>query len=291
MQRKAVALSLISFLLAAIVLTGVSNTSSAQDSGEDRVSALETQVAELEATVAALAGSEEATSEPTEAGGALTSVVTEATSVPAPSGGSDTGYLSGTAFDLVPPGNSGELAVVANGVYDGMSLPVLVRNNTDEALIRVSVSVSVRDASGALLAVGEASDLTPARVEPGSYAFGSAYFDFASLPSDATFEFQAVGESVESALFIGQFDLLIQESSYLGDRIVGTAINEQSETIQGPIGVDAACFGADGSLLGIANDFAAAETAASGEAIPFQVTLYNVASCDLYLIGASGYNF
>jgi hypothetical protein len=291
MYRRAVVLSLVSFALVASVLAGVSNSSSAQESSDDRVSALETQVAELEATVAALAGSEEAASEPTEAGGALTSVVTEATSVRATSDGTSTGYLSGTAFDLLPPGNSGELAVVSNGVYDGMSLPLLVRNNTGEALIRVSVAVSVRDASGALLAVGEASDLTPARVESGSYAFGSAYFDFATFPSDATYEFQAVGESPESAFFIGQFDMVIQESSYLGDRIVGTAINEQIEAIQGPIGVDAACFGADGSLLGVAADYAAAETAAPGEAIPFQVTLYNVASCDLYLIGASGYTF
>lgn len=273
------------------MLAGASNSSFAQDSGDDRVSALETQVAELEATVAALAGAGEAASEPTAAGGGLSSIVTESTSVPAQSDGTSTGYLSGTAFTLLPPGNSGELAVVANGVYDGMSLPLLVRNNTGEAFVRVSVSVSVRDASGALLAVGEANDLTPARVEPGSYAFGSAYFDFATLPGDATYQFQAVGESAESTYFIGQFDLVIQDSSYLGDRIVGTAINEQSEVIQGPIGVDAACFGADGSLLGVANDYAAAETAASGETIPFQVTLYNIAPCDLFLIGASGFTF
>lgn len=151
--------------------------------------------------------------------------------------------------------------------------------------------MSVHDSSGALLAVGGANDLTPARVEPGGYVFGNAYFDFATFPSDVTYDFQASGESADSASFIGIYDLTILESSYLGDRIVGTATNNLDVSLQGPFGVDAACFGADGSLLGIASDFAAVDVADPGAQVPFQITLYNVASCDIYLVGGSGFNF
>ncbi len=290
MLRKTAVLSIVLMIVATLLFAGVPAHSAAQDSTDDRVSALETQVAELEATVAALAGNSDPATE-TESAPGEGELPSAGTVADTPQDATSAGNLSGNAFEVLPPGNAGELAVVSSGSYDGTSLPLLLRNNTNEALVRVTVAVSVHDASGALLAVGEANDLTPSRVEPGAYVFGNAYFDFATFPSDVTYDFQASGKSAESASFIGIYDLTIQESSYLGDRIVGTAINNLDVTLRGPFGVEAACFGTDGSLLGIASDFAAADVADPGAQVPFQVTLYNVASCDIYLIGSSGYNF
>lgn len=291
MLRKAATFSTVLMFALALLFVSSPGQSIAQDSNDDRISALETQVAELESTVAALAGNSAPAAESVQDDDALAPVATEAAAAEAPQNGANTGNLSGNAFESLPPGNVGEFAVVSSGVYDGTSLPLLLRNNTDEALVRVTVSVSVHDASGALLAVGEANNLTPARAEPGGYVFGNAYFDFATFPSEVTYDFQASGESANSASFIGIYDLTIQESSYLGDRIVGTAVNNLDVTLQGPFGVEAACFGSDGSLLGVASDFAAADVVDPGAEIPFQVTIYNVASCDIYLVGSSGYHF
>lgn len=289
MRARWFIVAMMSLVVTSMMFVGNWGHIEAQSTEDDRLGALETQVAELQATVAALTGEETSSSlAPASTAGPLETAVPAAAAAPSASG---TGNLGGNAFEVLPSGNAGELAVVSYGFYDGMSLPVLLRNTTDGAFVRVSVSVSVRDSAGNLLAVGEVNDVKPARLEPGSYAFGSAYFDFATFPSDATFEFVATGEAADAASFIGQYDLTVQDASYLGDRIVGTAVNDQPMTLQGPFSVDAACFGPDGSLLGIANDYAPAETADSGATVPFQVSLFSVPSCDIFLIGASGWDF
>lgn len=116
MCRKSVPFSVVLLILATLLFAGGSGHSAAQDTTDDRVAALETQVAELEATVAALAGTSGSATETVPEEGTLSETSTEVPTASASQSATDASNLSGNAFDLLPPGNAGELAVVSNGV-------------------------------------------------------------------------------------------------------------------------------------------------------------------------------
>lgn len=107
-----------------------------------------------------------------------------------------TGYVGGNAFSLIPAGESGEVSVVATGEVDQFGqIPFVVRNNTTEDVASVQVSVTARDASGALVGVANASQVRPSFVPVGGIGFGVASFGNVSLPAEASFEFEAEAEA------------------------------------------------------------------------------------------------
>lgn len=251
----------------------------AQDGAEETISALETQVAELQTQVASL-------STPMDERAAAT----EAAGEPEPRDSSTPLFVGGEAVDLVPNGEDGVLAVAAVGTYDGNLLPVVVRNNTDGAIVDVALTAVARDGAGDIIATGGDQEFRPSIVPPGDITIGYLYFDGAELPGDTEFEFEADGDPPSDDP-IGRRDLIVEESNLVQDRVVGELSNPHEEAVEGPIGIHLACFAEDGTLLSFHQDYADDESVDPGDTAAFQVTLFDTTDCSRFVVAASGYNF
>ena len=126
------------------------------------------------------------------------------------------GFVGGNAGPLLEAGAEGELAVVAVGPpVDG--LPVVICNNTGQAVEAVGGEVMVRDA-GTLVGVGALQGVQPFVVEDGGYALAYAYFSGAELPPDAEFEFVLSADPAGTDEITGARDLVVSEVTG-GDRV------------------------------------------------------------------------
>jgi hypothetical protein len=199
--------------------------------------------------------------------------------------------LSLVAYNELPaldPGIEGELSVIKAGRFQGSSsttVPVIVRNNTNETVYRIGISAIAYDADGAMLAIGSAQEFTPNEVGPGELSLGYVYFSDVELPEDATIEYEVTSEELDE--FENIRDLVIQKHNLVGERIIGLLINQHDAGVTGPISVTAYCFDSDGELLDYFDDYTEKDQADSGETIPFQVDIE--LPCDHYLLAARGY--
>ena len=197
-------------------------------------------------------------------------------------------YIGGEGYTLLSPGEPDSLTVVAQGPYDGNILPIIVRNNTSESLYDVGALGIARDASGTLIATGEDQRFEPSTIEPGGLALGYVYLDGVELPSDATYEFELSAETPESGTPYFA-NVVIQEATFLSDRVVGIANNSNEFPVTGPVSIYLACLAADGSIGSFHTSFADKEAADTGEDIPFQVPLYNNEDCSTFVVALGAY--
>lgn len=248
--------------------------SSGQDRTEERLSALETRVAELEAEVYG-----EATPPSTEPDNDAASNVEPGTQL----------TIGGTALDLIPPGEDGEVDLVAVGPLDRGLIPLVVRNNTDEPVEYVTVKVEARDAAGELVAVGETLDnhmLKPYLLQPGELTIGFAFLQ-GDVPPDATFDYTVNAESSPGMMADLMVDLEIVEVTWLTDRIVGVARNPTDQTV-GSTYMNLVCFADDGTP-NWSDPAMISENIGPNETASFQVDLLFIegASCERFLIAAT----
>ncbi len=203
------------------------------------------------------------------------------------------GYVGGNAFSLLPAGESGELSVIAVGEMGEFSfgLPVVVRNNTGKDVDGIKLSVTARDAGGALLGAGDAIQINPRLIVAGGVAFGSVNFGGAQLPPDATFDFQVEPVPAREARFSIYRDLEIVEAAAFEDRIVATLKNGTDEVVNGPILVNAVCFDAEGNLT---DQYPGSVDVASldpDETVSAQVTIFTYpltgVGCPVFLVAGS----
>jgi hypothetical protein len=200
-------------------------------------------------------------------------------------------YIDGNASPDLPAGEIGIITVIATGKYSGSSIPVIVRNNTTDIVIRGKVTGVVKSSADSLLATGGDQGFKPNVVKPGEIALGYVYFGIdINLPDDAKFEFEATATPMtpDSTKYENIRDLEVSESNLVGKRIVGILINAYKETVSGPISIYAFCFDNQGAILSQTQAFADKDQAAYNESIPFQVGLGNN-SCPVYLVAGSGY--
>lgn len=259
----------------------------AQDGAEATIEAQETEIAEIRAT--SQARGEKINAQRTQIA-ELKAGPTETRQPEQVEGGESSQYLFGPGVELLPGGNAGEVSVVAQGAYNGNILPIVVQNNTDGPIWTVTISSSVRSAAGELIGAGGDQGFDPTKVESGSFAIGYLYFDGATLPADATFEFDVSYESSEGR-FLSTLDMAVVEASFLGDRIVGEFRNEHDVVMSGPINIAVLCVGADGQILTHEQGYTDDDEAQPGESIPFQVTLYGGVDCTNFIVAGGGYNF
>lgn len=287
-SRRGVALAVALLIGLSLMAGSTGFTATAQDGSEATVSALETRVAKQATSIAKRDAKIDqlrdriATLE--------ADVPQETPTAQAAAGGEASAYLGGPGVALLPAGSAGEVEVVLVGVYDGTSLPIVVRNNSDEAIAQVTVSATARSASGDLIAAGGDQGFRPNVVEAGSYDIGYVYFDGADLPADATFEFKVSYEE-PGGQFVSALDLTFVEATFLGDRIVGELKNEHDDTVTGPIGIEVVCLDSNGALLSEESGYADVEEAAPGESVPFQVSFYGGEDCSMFVLAGNGYNF
>ena len=131
-----------------------------------------------------------------------TSLASTTTTSEAPGGGDPVDsqasqFVGGTFSGQQPTGEVGELSVIAVGEDIGQSVPLIVRNMTDESVIRIEINGLARDEEGRLLASGSSQGLNPNLVAPGEIAYGYVYFGFDTDMSRAsTIEYTITAESV-----------------------------------------------------------------------------------------------
>ncbi len=197
-------------------------------------------------------------------------------------------YIGGNESPNLPAGEPEKLSVIAVGKYDGNILPIVVRNNTSHDIIRTQVSAIARSSDGSMLATGGDQTFKPNYVKPGEITLGYIYFDQATLPDDAKFEFEVTAADPKTTIYENIRDLDVIEQNLLQNRIVGMLKNSQEGTVSGPIQAVVYCFDEQGTLLSYSADFTSKDTAAPGESIPFQVELFK-STCPIYLVAGSGW--
>ncbi len=188
----------------------------------------------------------------------------------------------------VPPGTPGQLGVVMNGQQtDSGTVPVVVRNNTSDALASLDVTGTARS-GGTLVGSGDSQGLVPAIVKPGEWAFGYVYFQ-SKVPAGSTFEFTVSGSKL-SDLFQTPVDLQIPEVNMtqgaIGPSLVGIVKNPSSSAVEYPVSVDVLCFQGT-TLLSAQNGFTSGNApVAAGGTGSFSVDL--LGSCPSWVAGSYG---
>lgn len=203
----------------------------------------------------------------------------------------DSVFIDGNANPPLDDGVDGVIAVVAVGSYDGVLLPVVVRNRTGVGVVRIEVSASALDTDGQLLQTGSDQGFKPNAVGPGEIAFGYVYFDGVDLPISAEYEFLVSAEPADGSFaeFENIRDLTPVSHRIVDSRLVGELRNEHDSSVTGPIEVAVACFSDDdGSLLDHASDFADQDVVEAQGLLPFVVRLPD--RCPIYLFAGSGFS-
>ncbi|MGI8774088.1 MAG: hypothetical protein ACR2KQ_03570 [Actinomycetota bacterium] len=194
-----------------------------------------------------------------------------------------------------PTGDSGEVDVVHTGRYDQQAglLPVVLRNNSAETVVRPTVTGTALDEDGSILGSGEDQTFHPNLLGPGATAIGYVYFG-AGFPKGTTFELDVDATSVSSSdsQFENIRDLVVDEARIVegdfGPRAVGFVLNPYDYPVAGPIDVGFACLdAADGRVTHMPSSFTSKEQAGPGERLSFQVDLFD--PCPVFLVGSSGF--
>jgi hypothetical protein len=137
----------------AVLGNAISRPADAQDQTDERLAALETTVAkntkdlssvrkrvraleDAAKTATADASGEAESTVASEEAGATVTPTEEKEQADLPTENTST-TLGGNAVPLLSGGEQGELSVVLSGNYDGNILPLIVRNNTEDAVIRI----------------------------------------------------------------------------------------------------------------------------------------------------------
>jgi outer membrane murein-binding lipoprotein Lpp len=200
-------------------------------------------------------------------------------------------FVGGTFVDELPPGIDSELSVILEGTHQDGSVPLIIRNLTEESVIGIEVNGIARDQDGGLVSSGSSQGFSPQLVAPGEIAYGYVYFGYdVDLSNAASYEWSVTATSSTDQFAPGFADLVPVEWSSVGDNIVVLLSNDTDAVITGPISVDAACFDASGVFVGTAGTFADGDTVQPGASVAGQFSPYEI-DCDQYLVAGSGYDY
>ena len=229
-------------------------------------------------------------------GGAATARVTIQTTplaatpgVPAtPTGHDASQYLIGDALPLLPLGRAGVVDVIAVGVPVEWFVPIVLRNNTDEAQVLSGVRGTAHDTTGALLATGATLSLiSPSVVPAGQVAIADVYFSGVDYPPpDAVLAFEPETEPLATATVFLQ-DLEIVEATWEDQSITGVVRNSTAEPLMGTVNVLGICFNATGAITGSFITYADKNDLDPGETASFKADLEGTGPCEAFLLGAN----
>jgi hypothetical protein len=198
--------------------------------------------------------------------------------------------ISGNAAPPLAKGDDGVLSVIgANYSVSGFgssSVYVIIRNNTDELVKDVEVTITIRDSSGGLLASADTGDIYPYRVEPGGVAFGSAHISDFELPTDAQFEWQVASSNLGDS-FDSRLNLVVTEHGNPGDTII-VIVENPTDTVVWLARVGAMCFTEDGEVLWFDDTSVDADSIDPGGTSPASVDLRDN-DCPIYLIASKAF--
>jgi hypothetical protein len=192
----------------------------------------------------------------------------------------------------LPDGDDG-LSLILSGKLDRSgSVPVIVRNNTEEALIRIAVQGTAKS-SGKLVGTGADQGLHPNLVMPGEFAFGYVYFESTKFPANTKYAFTVNAESADEASFETILDVVVTRAELVpgnfGDNVVGFVRNPYDTDVGGPIDVSLICMNDSGELTGHEGSFTNKDGAAPGEKLSFRIDVFE--DCPNFIVGSSGFSF
>lgn len=187
------------------------------------------------------------------------------------------------------------LAVVAKGPYDNY-LPIVLRNNTKQALAAVHVAGTATDAAGRLLVTGRDQGIQPEVIPPGGLAIGYVFLGGTKLPASARFKLDVRSIPANRVTFQADVDVPIKTIRYVGGQVVGVGKNTTGKKVSGPISIYAACFDGANRFVVFASSYGDKDVAQPGEEVPFTVdlTVFQTQSapvCAHLLVSARGYSF
>lgn len=189
-------------------------------------------------------------------------------------------------IDQLPAATPGEVSVVASYPIttgaDGIAATmVLLRNATDQPVANVSVAGTVRDASGALMAVGANETTWPPVIAPGQVAH--AYIQFqGAVASRTAGEYAATWGPVPASS--SGVSLEIQEANSLGDSIIGFVRNPGSDTAyQGVLA--ASCYDTNGQMTNWLYRPLENTSLDANHVVPFNVA-FNTPGCTSFVLTA-----
>lgn len=146
-------------------------------------------------------------------------------------------------LSLLPQPGSESVVVIAQAPVRRNQVFVMIRNDTFAPVGEISVGVSVRDSTGALLAVGTSFRTIPANVEPGGLA--QAVIDLDGSAPD--------GSQAQTAITYGATGfalatpLPILEVDYTGSTLVGF-VQSPGRAAAGSVQIAVSCWTAEGSF-------------------------------------------
>lgn len=203
------------------------------------------------------------------------------------------GLLAGTASPNLPDGEPGKVSVVQIGPLDAnasgsATLPFVFRNNTSEGISHIDWSGTARSA-GAIVATGSSQGTIPAQVKPGEVGLAFIYFGNGAKipPPDAEYQFTVKTSKADQDAF-NTAPLKVTEANSSGDAVVGAAVNQTGESVEGPFSVSVYCFDGD-KVLSKHGAFAEQDgPIAADEQVTFTASLYG-ANCPTFTVGVSGF--
>lgn len=213
-----------------------------------------------------------------------------------PEAGHEQATIAGTALDLLPDINSDTVEVIAHGEIDQIgNLPVVVRNNSDDPAIAISVKADIRDANGSLAGVSESNSLIdsmPYHLEPGDVALVTLTIQ-GQMPANPSFAFSVtVGDPddiVTSAMGENIIDVRFGEVTWLTDRIVGEVVNP-SDRVLSSIALTAFCFDENGTPTNATTE-PVMEQIQAEQSTTFQLSgVFNsLVDCEQFLVTGFGF--
>lgn len=190
---------------------------------------------------------------------------------------------SASATFSAPAGDG--LTIVAQGekLTNSGSLPVVVRNDGDQPVWRVTIAGTARNPAGKLIGSGSDQTLKPNFLEPGQIAMGYVFFGGDALPASTKYELTT---GAENSPYENIRDMEISETSASGDTIIVVAKNSWDVPLTLPSAF-AACF--DGRrLLDVVQGFGNTDPVAPGGQTTVSIEFFDQ-SCPTFLVAGSGF--
>ncbi len=210
---------------------------------------------------------------------------------PVADGAWNTDLVGGNGFEVLTPAAEGTVDVIAMGEA-GPEMPILIHNNTDEAIEEIVVDVVVRDTRGNLFALGSSMTLghNPGRLEPGDIGLGTVHFPVASMPPEITMESQVHFTVSSSPGSFGSVPGEVADWVQQGTDVVGVVVNPHDDlAMTSPIDTQVACLSDEGTILSVTDGNTLQEEIPAGGETRFEVTL-PTADCEHMLIIVTGNN-
>jgi hypothetical protein len=195
----------------------------------------------------------------------------------------------------LPAGAQGRLAIVAHGEPWVGELPVVVRNNTTQAVTEIRVRAVVTAGDGTRV-VGS-SRLLPYHVQPGEIAFGYVYFTSLKdviLPPRSPFKFLSVRASRRTSfrdLVVVRSSRLVQRvgppPGYLDGQVVGVVRNAWPVRVR-PETELVGCFTRTGRMLRDFTEGSDLSPMPPRATLPFRVIYVDPSECPVYVVAVAG---